>query len=108
MEFKLFFWESKSGNGICEISVFHLVEEEDVGEGDVGTVPVHGLDQGGVVDLGADARHAEDGEATGVALVLHVILATPHQGNAHVGEAESGVGGTARPLHLGGAATPSP
>ena len=51
-----------------------FAEEEDVGEGQVCTVAIHGLHQGRVVNLGADPGHAEDGEAPRVTDVVDVIL----------------------------------
>ena len=45
-------------------------EEENIVEGNVRTVPVHGMDEGRVVDLGANAHNCEHGKPPRVPSVL--------------------------------------
>ena len=67
------------------------LQDNGVGEGDVGGRPVDGSDQRRVEHFGSHFGQAKDGKATVIAPVLEVVCILPHKRETQICQTESTV-----------------
>lgn len=82
-------------------SRYFYLQDESVGEGDIGGGTIDGRDERRIHDFGADFGQTEDGKATIIATIFKVIRVLPHERESQVSQTESRRAGRLSDLVLG-------